>query len=70
VSRFWPILDTLGDVAGTAEKLALASFGGQIAPCSCPVGTEVEALGGRADVIELKALRRTASNAASAEHLD
>jgi hypothetical protein len=54
----------------TAEKLALAGLGNQVCPCSCQLGADVEALGARIYVIELKAIGRSAPNAATAEQLD
>jgi hypothetical protein len=69
VSWLRTILCPLGYMAGTAEKLALASLGNQVFPCSCPVGTKLEALSSRIDVIELKTLCRTATDTASAKQL-
>ena len=66
----WTVLCAFGHMTGTAEKLALASLGYQIIPRSRPVRAKLEALSSRIDVIELKALCRTATDTATSKQLD
>ena len=64
------VLGTLGNVIFLAQELALHCFFNEKTPSPRQIGADVEPLGGRIDVIELKILGRAAPDAFPTEHLD
>jgi hypothetical protein len=70
VRWLWTIFLALDYVAWPAEQLRLECFFDKLRPCPRHVRPDGERLGLRVDVIELKIVGRTTSNALAAEQLD
>jgi hypothetical protein len=67
VSRFRAVLDAFVDVTWATKQLALQRFLDQLSPSSRHVRTDCEALRRGIDVVKLKIICCSASNADTAE---